>query len=535
MDNSTFSIGHFVLTDHMVTCYLPVEGVDHELGPVTCLSNLANTTNGVKLAQCPIPQDQYNGLISRYADTPVWEPLPQPAAVSKDLYPQIQRLVDGSNKSLCARWRLSNHAQRFLKSANLYDSAVKPEYRYKKSLEVLLSSSSVRRIEQHGVVSKRLRMSIDSLELITFRTGLGFVVVRLSFGQKKDVLTAIELIELVYNLSRNSSVRWINSKSGDPCSEMFSLKKLVNRFTQSDVVVENNTRRISTLSYARLKDSTSLSDRQHLGMLLARHYSTDYQLRESKISHEVIKEFTNVLHTICLEASAVIVGPSTDDDDLPTYLRNFGSNSVIPVYSNIALLALHERLFLLAKALISGSTRDSEPDESQLRRLTQSTLMFRLCFRYTQISEITMHNAVNSVYRDVYALDQMQNELHDDVVSIEALMRETREIEHENHSSELYKKFYWVGSIGSSALAGLSGYTIVKEVTGITAKADPSAPVSAGGLSYNGPLSLLVGVLVAVIALWITYLKKPAKARDIETANLGKTVMIQTMLRAARR
>src|SRR5262249_26205655 len=142
--------------------------------------------------------------------------------------------------------------------------------------------------------------------------------------------------------------------------------------------------------------------------------------------------------------------------------------AVHPHYLPIITLALHEHEFLVAKtstAVLSAEQRaNSDEVRMAFMALTRASLDFRIFFRYTEVSEITMHNAFNRALRDVLGLDRMLVEFSADVAEASALLerqafRERAQAEH--HRST---RFWFLGVIGTGILAALSVGTLLTQI-----------------------------------------------------------------------
>jgi hypothetical protein len=261
-------------------------------------------------------------------------------------------------------------------------------------------------------------------------------------------------------------------------------------------------RRVTTFTYVRADRLLEPHDADRFAAYLARHYSSDYALRLADAGACCVRQFDTVGHMMFLEGACSIIAPTAAQPVLPEFLNRFKENTFRAHYVPLMLLALHEYAFLVERISQSLMTTVEEPSSETtldlLANLRRDTLVFRLLYRFSQVSYITMHNAVNGALRKAFHLETMLNELGQDVSEGEAFFRIRHErlraeLEHERH-----RRYYVTSVLGAAALAGLTAFTIVKETYDSIHARQP------GGLA-----GFLVGILIFVLACLVGYLKRP--------------------------
>ena len=193
-----------------------------------------------------------------------------------------------------------------------------------------------------------------------------------------------------------------------------------------------------TYSYARFSAPVAPAAADRYALFLARHYTTDYVLRDDAGNVGRVRDFDTVGNVMTLEGAATVIAPDPDTGELPPFLSNFATGTLRSHYIPIALLAQHEHAFLIDKTTNSNFWLDpatagkNEEKKRKLRDLTLTSLNFRLGFRFSQVSLISMHNAVNRAFREALGLDRMLAELTADVTEAAAFLGEVQRDEAAN-------------------------------------------------------------------------------------------------------
>ena len=233
---------------------------------------------------------------------------------------------------------------------------------------------------------------------------------------------------------------------------------------------------------------------------------------------------------IANEGAATIVTPTPAQPELPAFLANFKTGTFRRHYLPIALLALHEQAFLIQRAARAldapGSTATGVP-LAELQRLLRDALLFRLRFRFAELSFISMHNEVNRGFRTVMSLDRLLDDLGNDVAAVEAFLRARSDAEREVAAEATERRFYWASVVGAMALAGLTTFTILKEAI------EAFSPSGETGQR----VAVIAGILVAAASLLVGLLRRPSHRASIHAHTEGEFAhhaMVEHMIHRAR-
>jgi hypothetical protein len=167
------------------------------------------------------------------------------------------------------------------------------------------------------------------------------------------------------------------------------------------------------------------------------------------------------------------------------------------VYLPLVVVSYHEFQRLLQ--LTQGSAvfvRFDRPDDAQTERLKElrnGLLNFRLYYRFSHVSLITMHNRVHESWRRVFGLESMLQEVTRDVVEAERFL--TEELEREKD-----RRFRIFGLAGSFALALLVASPLFKEVLDLLEPLFPLSKWARDALAMG--LALLAAAVATGIVAW---------------------------------
>ncbi|MGE0717371.1 MAG: hypothetical protein AB7P02_18135 [Alphaproteobacteria bacterium] len=518
------SIAVQVLADHEIHLFLTMDGVTLA-GPEIGLGRLAEAANG---SGC-LPSDQHAALSGRYRHTAVWERAAGDAA--PDFHPHVAALAAGARDRVAAVWTLGQQARRLVGSADLYPDDAPAAARVRKRLELVFSKAADARLRSHGLVPRPLQVTIDRVTLHAFSTGRSILhaIVRLD-ADDGSPLGAIELLEAQVALGRFEWLAWSSAPE-----RRFGLAALLRMLVLGADAAARPADRVATHTYVQLEAPATVEDADRLGTHLARHYTTDYALLPDAGGVARVRAFATVGHVVALEGAATVVCPDAATGTLAPFLEGFRTTTFRGHYVPIGLLARHEHAFLVDCTARAVATSDEgEGAVERLGRLRSESLAFRLFFRFSEISGVTMHNAVNRAFREVLGLDRMLDELADDIVEVEAHLRlvEERRVHH---------RYYWAGLVGGAALAGLTTFTILKEggppLVGLLGKLMdvPLGKVADPVESWAKLAGVGLGLLVAGITVWLGLKRKPQGGPEHRDHDLAQHALIEHMLLAAKK
>ena len=228
-----------------------------------------------------------------------------------------------------------------------------------------------------------------------------------------------------------------------------------------------------------------------------------------------VRDFATVGHTLSLEGAATIIAP-LEGKALPDFLRTWRTHVFQAAYLPITTLALHEHQFLVEKTSTALLSPGQRQEPSEVRRafltLTREFLDFRIFFRFSEVSEVSLHNALNRALREVLGLDRMLVELNNDVAEASAFLERENDRAVAERDHRRSRRFWFFGVAGGGVIAALTTAALVKQVLedrDLFAKAalDPTAALS----DKENPafFGLIAGLAVMLIAWVVGYMKRP--------------------------
>jgi hypothetical protein len=192
------------------------------------------------------------------------------------------------------------------------------------------------------------------------------------------------------------------------------------------------------------------------------------------------------------------------------FLKTYKTRAYDSHYPPIVLLAFHEFTTLLH--LSNDSSFWPEPCQGvpdplkRLEHLRDQFLKFRLCYRLSHVSYISMHNAANRALRKVLALDRMAEDLRRDTADIDAYLQEAS-------AKRTEARFRWMGIIGGGGLAWLTTFTIVKESLEVLLHIDDQLLHQIND-HIPGLVAVAAGLIVGGMTGWLIWAKGRVAHRD---------------------
>lgn len=508
-----------VISDHEIQIFYRIDGIDVASGPKMVLG---------KLAAAPgIPEDQMPALQGRYGQLDVWK-RDKSTGVGQDFHRHIRDVIGGRRADLATRWSLDDTARAFLASASLYEADTAPKLRVKKHLVLTFSDAARRRLASHAIDSDALVVDIKNITLTLFRTGHGFAATTIELARPdRAPLSAIELLEAQILVVRFGKIFWMNAGNGVPgTGTPFMLEQLI-QWLALGRGIENSPERVTTYTYAQFEEPVPTSARDVFAVHLARHYTTDYMTAADMDGIAVVRDFDTVRHTVALEGAATVIGSTPEEPHLPPFVHNFKAGTFRRHYLPIALLARHEHAFLVSRTsssiLSEEEMRSPARTVGRLQKLRESFVFFRLSYRFSELSFVTMHNALNRAFREVLYLDRMLRDLGADVAAAETHLRNVHQAAERHREEERHRRFYGLSVLGGSALAALTTFTILKELLEVFYTEKHAEAVEHIWRLYDldlapNAIAAVVGILSFLGALLIGYLKKPGHS-EADTAD----------------
>jgi len=509
------------VAEHEVIVFYDVDGLSLSGGPGLSFRDLCQVE-----ASAPYPEDQRAAMQGRYADEPVWR-LAEPDdagktafAIGADLHPHIQAILSGARTDLASRWLLTENAIRLLDRADLYETTTPPEARIRKSIVFAQTPAAQRRLATFGAPVRDIALKIAGVDLTIFETGMGFLQARYAFAPPAggDPVTSLEILETVYALSRFNNCHWTASGPGrETIGEAFTLGALMRSLCLGADSITKASGRVYTQMFVRFGAALPVEQADLFALYAARHYTSDYETSDTIKGAARVRDFTTVGHTLALEGAATVITPSSTGET-PDFLATFRTHTFQAHYVPIVTLALHEREFLVEKTSSALFSREQRAEAASVQgllvRLLQESLIFRVLFRYTEVSDISMHNAFNRALREVLGLDRMQAEFSGDIAEASAFVERQAELEKRRAEHHRERRFWFLGVIGAGILSALSVGAFVKQILehgGGLANA-LAHPLAALG-EHNAPnvYSTLAGLLILIGACVVGFAKRPSK------------------------
>jgi hypothetical protein len=516
------------LAEHEIQILYRIDGLDIASGPSTTLADLADGPG--------VPADQIPALAGRYAQAKIWKRSTSTDA-GQDFHRHIREIVGGTREDLATRWMPDDTARQFLDQADLYEQRIDPTLRTSKRLTLLLTDAANERLGRHGISCDGLLVRIRGINLTVFNTHHAFATTMLALSRSdSQPISALELLEAQILLARFGKLAWTDAGTGDivPCNP-FLLSDLVHRLAHGEDRANHTAQRVTTYTYAQLAEPSATEARDLFALHLARHYTTDYVLSPDIKGVAFVADFETVRHAVALEGAATIVGATPERTELPAFLRDFRRLTFRRHYMPIALLARHEHAFLVertsASVLSSEELDDEDKAVKRLESLRDSALRFRLSYRFSELSFVSMHNALNRAFRQVMQLDRMMERLSADVASVEMHLRDLRDAEHRRLELEKHRRYYWTSVIGGAALAGLTTYTIGKEIGELVVAAATDLPNVEKHIELvPGFVAVILGLVVAGLAILIGFRRGPPAPETEHASHFTRHAMLEHMI-----
>jgi hypothetical protein len=507
------------LAESAIHLIYEIDGLNHAQPALPTLGGIAGSRAAEKDSVQSVPEDQIAALAGRYAAEPIWQ-RHDAASQGPDFHDHIGRLLTGKTASLSSLWRLAPQAKRLIATADLYEDNTDPKLRSKKHLVLGLSAAAAKRLSAAGIDPSALRVSVDDVALLLFNTGHGFACVEVTLKRDTDdqPLSTMELLEAQIALGRFNQLNWKPArKDAAPAADAksagnggFSLGGLMRLLALGPSARTRRAGRVFTYTFARLQDPAPVAARDALGLYLARHYSSAYEVSAEIDSVRKVADFDTIRHSFALEGAATVVGVDPSSPEPAAFLEAFHATTFRSHYIGAALLALHEHGFLVdrtTRAVDASAGSDNVATMSALRR---ESLLFRTQFRFADISYISRHNAAWHALRDVFGCQEMLRQLNDDVTEMSAVLSTEQQQRHADEEHATRSKTYWATVLGSASLAALTAYTIVKE--GLVAFPALKKIVEGAGIT-GAQTAFLTAVLVFFGSCWLSWTYRPRQSR----------------------
>ncbi len=448
-----------------------------------------------------LPGSLLGSIGAKAGARPLWQP--GALAVGDDLYPHIRRLLGmgGGDQDGADRFaevaELGADGRKLVGGKRLvYPRGLPAAERRALRLALLLTDAARGRIAGRvaGFDGAWLPLEVTEVRRVVFRTGQGILLARVAIapddGRPPDPYLVVEALAL---LARVNRLTWLDAEGARLAdAPTFSLGTLLRGLLAPGAAAPRSDR-VFSLTYLRLAARPDPSALDALLTRLARHYTDDYRPADAPVGVVDVRHFANVAHRFAPEGGASVLYP-LDGAELPPFLADYERKTFRGHYLPIGLLAYHELGFLLDATAAAGIWPDGTDnvaanDIALLERVRLSLTRFSLCFRFSRVSRIGMHNDVNAALRSALGLDRMLDELDRDSAQIDAYLSRVAERRDEARAARQERRWRWASMLGVLGIAWLTSFTIAKELLALEAMA--------GWLSWSPGLTALVQIGVS--------------------------------------
>lgn len=391
----------------------------------------------------------------KYADCPVWQP--STLKLGKDLHPHIHNALGKANQQMvdASVYELSQQTKNFIVEGKLVcnPDSLTTEQKKRKRIKLNFRQSALLRIQKqfNMDVQTLIYTAVKNIQAICFRTGSIIFVVEAKVVLSDHSPVHPELLQEVLAILTNiNKLSWDDpSQSKAEPENYFSLGEMISGL--AGLPKKNKAQRVYSATYLQFAQAPEVDPLKKLQIRISRHYTNNYDIVDEPRNLVTVQEFNNIAHCFSLEGcSSYCISKQTSSDG---FLSNYLNATYRLHYLPIIILAVHEYTHLVKL------TNDSSfwPDLNNTKALTQLTqlrdeiLHFRLCFRYSVVSQITMHNQANLALRKTLGLDILLQELDNDTNEINAFLEQ-------QNAENFNKKIHWISMLGAAVITLTASY-----------------------------------------------------------------------------
>lgn len=409
---------------------------------------------------------------------------------------------------------------------------------------------------------------IEDASFLMLGTGIGALILRLGFrepGRGSRQPTIPQIQETLHRLSRLQNpppLAWLAPKDrprgntrtggeevdgaqesgakqeskrvGDSIAGLGALASVIVPFlapaeaslsTGPDGVTMAGSRR-HAFSFSLVNLDAALPDegrRRALAIRLARRYTDAYLIPDDLKSDGVLRPFQGITHAFGLEGGAMLVESRDAGGREIDFLKDsIAGGPAQRAYLPISLIAFLEYLALTRMSEEAAHAVDFQaPHSAHIEHLEdrlQEVLNYRLNYRFSHVSQISMHDEVYRAWRRVLATDEILADVSRDVDEIHAYLtrlqseavakaekeRLERAAAREARYNRLARRISAVGLAFASVIGAvdLTGVNLLAYVT--------DAPKPPGFLLVILAAALVIGLLLAAW-LWFSEPQKDGK------------------------
>ncbi|MBS1983403.1 MAG: hypothetical protein JST16_04455 [Bdellovibrionales bacterium] len=434
-------------------------------GPITALGDLAQAA--AEGALPGMPAGLLPALAGRYANEVLFEPFGD-LKLGTDFHDHIADLVSGRRQDLMKVFSLGERGRNLLQRGVLYSADVPSDKRKPHKLVLKLSNAAEARLIRVGIVPRTYRLAIEDIKVFVFSTGKGLTQTRVTVRpETADSLSPLELLEIQIALGRFNEICWLEEdRQYEKNQPKITFGTLIRALVVGPAVPTRKEGRVSTWTFLQFDKDIDKDRRNLMECHFARHYTSDYVLSGAIRGITTVRDFDTVGHTFALEGACTTVAAEPAVGSMTSFLKSFKENTFHKHYLPLMLMALHEQRFLIDRtsrsAIREAGESNSEATLGALRALRSDSLVFRLVYRLSTASFISMHNSVSLALRKVFFLDSMLQQLAVDVSEAENMLQNLADRRRQSDERRRERRFYFPSIVASAALAALTAFQLLE-------------------------------------------------------------------------
>jgi len=466
MDNS-------ILEDHQISLIYLLDEID--VTAVTSRTIAETMSGGIAPADVTAQFSRQHAAKKAWIDLArdnAGKPEASGGSASIDLVKPVRGLLSGNRPGLLRRFCLAPEIEQILRYGDLpseYDVDLS-----KKMICLDLGPRARARVEALGVCPKPLWINLTQTELLHFGTGATIVTVNAELMRIKDPNAAnldhdlapslAEFQEAVHALARFNKCRWYDRETSEPLTEgHFSFGHLIHSLVRKDVPRSTHFTRVPTMAFARLPETTEPGVLEREAANLARRYTTDYPFSPENSDVSFLRDFDDMRHAITSEGFATV--QCRREGHLETeFSQNWKTGPLAEAYLPIYMLLLHENWFLSERRDTAFEAANEDDLLHDLEQVVDDMALFQLYFRFPSFSLISMHQRAADAVRQALHLDEKLTFFQTVVLQISERLKAAYAAKEAEENLRRDEAFSWVARFGAAALAGLTAYTILKDL-----------------------------------------------------------------------
>jgi len=372
-------------------------------------------------------------------------------------------------------------------------------------LDVKLSKSACKRLSNNGDACPDnlpwVNFIIKEVRLFMLGTGVGGVSIKVSM---KNISSTHYLQETLYQLSRNNisnkkvnPVRW-HSNSNESESESFRFIDIISSILpflqdpiakkQSSLFKIDSSYWDKAFCYTAIKldkPFNTTSQKEDFIVKISKKFTDAYLPRNAIMESSIYKPFDYISHAVSLEGGSILIEPSSPSCESPHALDAFIKNNVKSCYYPITLMAYFEYIALL-RLSENGMKKinfhhPSAHDLMHLNTFKSNVYNFRLNYRFSHISNNTMHNAIYKKWRESLLSKDILEDISNDASDVTNFVDSIRKDKIASELKIIEKIIVYFGGI--SLIKEMTGFNIYEKVLKsdfikISENAQSFAPIS---------------------------------------------------------